>query len=581
MPQELEKYFMNEEHNLVICDTQWHIRSVSAGFLLFLGQGATQSTLMGQELGAVLQEHLGWECSFSQGAAATGVLVQTGEKGSTLVVRWNQLSCEKRSVYLVDIFSLSVQAVSDFCEKSNPDLDILLDSVHDGIWIIDGEGITRRVNKSMERIADIRKEEVVGRHVAEAMELKKFSACVTLHALQEKRPVTMFDDYANGRRCLNTSTPIMDEDGEVVRVIAVIRDITEFDEMHRKLTELERANEAYKNRLLSIDDEEMLGIVGGSLVARQFRLQLQKAARTDAPSLLLGATGTGKSLAAKAIHEMSSRKEAPFISVNCGGIPATLIESELFGYEKGAFTGALRSGKRGVFEMAQEGTLFLDEIAELPLSVQGTLLHVLDELPFRRVGGTSSIQTDVRIIAATNKDLEAMVAQGEFREDLFYRLRVMVIQIPSLKERSEDIPDIARYLLQVLEGTQSTKALSPPVMSLLMSYGWPGNVRELRAVLRYMLATSEHEAFRVEDLPPYLLAAMPAGRAIAPSSKSLRRAVEDLEKSMLTTALQETGSTYKAAKLLKVSQSTIVRKAQRYKIGLIALEHDSHATKKK
>lgn len=451
--------------------------------------------------------------------------------------------------------------------------ELLFDSLHDGIWIIDGRGITISVNKAMERIANIRREDVVGKHVAEASKDLGFSHCVTLRALEEKRAVTMFDDYANGTRCLNTSTPIFyagDTNGhssnKVWRVIASIRDITELKKMQERLAELEVANQHYKDKLNHIGACH-LGLVGSSEPTTALRSDITKAARSNAIVLVLGETGTGKTHAAQSIHNKSARKDGPFVALNCGGIPPTLIESELFGYERGAFTGASNKGKKGVFEQAQGGTLFLDEIAELPMATQATLLHFLDDFTFRRVGGTSTVQSDVRIIAATNKKLENLVARGEFRADLFYRLRVVVVTIPALRHRPEDVPALMQHFLNSLEG-QRQRTFSAAMLNALANYTWPGNVRELRGLVQYLHTMCDREMFDMDDLPNHIRHDLPSGMPKFIQNHSLKEAVEELEKRMLITALQELKSTYKVAKHLKISQSTVVRKAQKYKFNL-------------
>ncbi len=442
---------------------------------------------------------------------------------------------------------------------------VLLDSIHDGIWVIDANGITIRINSAMEHIAGIKYDDVVGKHVMEAMHVYKFTSCVTLHALELKRTITMFDDYANGKRCLNTSTPIFDDDGNVWRVIASIRDMTELEQSQSHFIEVNTENQ---NAELSPETQENFGIIGTSYSIIELRKKILKASKTEATCLILGDTGTGKSLVAKRIHGMSSRKKMPFIALNCGAIPVHLIESEFFGYDKGSFTGALREGKKGVFELAKGGTLFLDEIAELPLATQAALLHVLDDGVFRRVGGANIIKSDVRIILATNKNLEEMVANGTFREDLFYRIRVLPIEISALRDRVEDIPTLAYHFLHRLEGNK--RNFSSELLNILKNHDWAGNIRELAALVEYLVTMCEKNLFSIEDLPAYFLkdkGLKEVGKnPFNIDNMSLQEALEYTEKTLIKHALEECSSTYKAAKKLKVSQSTIVRKTQKYNL---------------
>lgn len=450
---------------------------------------------------------------------------------------------------------------------------MLLDSLHDGIWIIDAKGITLNVNKAMERIAGIKAEDVVGKHVREAANEGYFSTCVSLQALAKKHTVTMFDDYPNGKRCLNTSTPLFDDQGNVYRVIALIRDMTELEALQRKLADLEEETKMYKAGLEYLESALDEGFVGYSAAMRRLRREVAKAARSTAVTLILGETGTGKTHAAKVIHNLSTRRDRPFIAVNCGAIPATLMESELFGYEKGAFTGAAPSGRIGLFEQANKGTLLLDEIGELPLPMQAKLLQVLDGQSFRRVGGTKTISVDVRVIAATNKNLPKMVTEGTFREDLFYRLRVLSVDIPPLRERPDDIPLLAMYFLREDSHKSGiSKNFEPRVLNHFLTYSWPGNVRELHAIVQSLITMSEGEIIRVEDLPDYMRCSE-HGREESPLPCSLQAAVEEVERRLIMTALAETGSTYKAARRLRVSQSTLFRKAQKYKLELAKIEN--------
>ncbi len=445
-------------------------------------------------------------------------------------------------------------------------LHVILDSIHDGIWIIDGNGITVHVNKALKRIADITPEDVIGKHVTVPMREGKFSSCVTLQALKEKRSVTLFDDYASGKRCLNTSTPIFDHDGNVWRVVASIRDITELDMLQSRLVKTEQEIRAYKRRLDMLGQESG-GFLAGSLLMRNCLHELEKAARSSSGVLILGETGTGKSLAASIIHQKSSRASGPYITVNCAAIPPSLIESELFGYEKGAFSGAGQHGKKGYFELAHTGTLLLDEIGELPLNMQAKLLHVLDNQSFHRVGGEKSISVDVRVIAATNRPLEKLVESGEYRADLYYRLRVLSVQLPPLRQHAEDIVELTNYFLDDACNRHGiTKVFAPQVLAHFMSYSWPGNVRELRATVDFLVAMSENKLVVPSDLPRHILgaSAIPDDTGLDNTPQTLKAAVRNLEYTMVRSALLETGSTYKAAERLGVSQSTVMRKAQQF-----------------
>ena len=455
------------------------------------------------------------------------------------------------------------------------ELQVIIDSIHDGIWVIDGDGTTVYVNKALNRIAGIEARDVIGKHVTVPMKEGKFTSCITLAALERREPVTMFDDYASGIRCLNTSTPIFDNNGKIWRVVASIRDMTELEVLQARLAEAERKAHTYKVRLDSMQHVNVPGFVANSKSMQNCLRELEKAAKAPSGVLLLGETGTGKTHAAAIIHQKSPRANAPFVTVNCAAIPSSLIESEMFGYEKGSFTGAGQSGKKGYFELAHKGTLLLDEIGELPLNMQAKLLHVLDNQSFHKVGGEKSVKVDTRIIAATNRPLEQLVESGEFRADLYYRLRVLSVAIPPLREHREDIPDMAMIFLdEACKRHGTAKTFSPRVLACFAAHTWPGNVRELRASVEFLAAMTEGSVIRVSDLPHYILASSPEVAAeVEPEAddtpKGLKQAVHALEYSMIRDALQKTKSTYKAAALLGVSQSTVVRKAQQLGIAVV------------
>lgn len=481
----------------------------------------------------------------------------------------------------VRFFTIQPIAARDCLEAR--EIENILDSIHDGIWIIDGNGITLRINRAMERIAGIKSGEVVGRHVSEPLREGRFKTCVTLRALEARRPITLFDDYSNGKRCLNTSIPVFDDAGNVWRVIAAIRDMTELEDLRKRLSHLEVEKMAYRQRIEGLESQSHNGLLGESPLLHEVLQDIAKAAQTDAVTLILGETGTGKSLAARTIHEMSARVQKPFVAVNCGAIPPALMESELFGYEKGAFTGANKNGKPGMLEMAAGGTILLDEIGELSLSMQARLLHMLDGQPIYRVGGTRPLKVDARIIAATNRPLEKMVGDGLFREDLFYRLRVLCMRMPPLRERKADILILARYfLLKKGRETGVVKKLDAQAERLFIKYNWPGNVRELQSVIQSLATLCENEIITSGDLPSYMRERSESSREPVSRPRFLEEAVAEVERSMLAEALAETGSTYKAARRLGISQSSVVRKARKYGLhGRLPRETDAFGRKDK
>ena len=508
----------------------------------------------GAPLLTLLTRHGFEKASESQGTEDRGEVILHRRKGDLCFLQWSETACAEGSADLCRLVTLTAISAESFEAQATllaREYSTLLNSIYDGIWVIDADGMTVHVNQAMERIAGIRAEDVVGKHVTAAVEEGLFSTCVTLRALAEKRAVT-------------------------------IRDMTELESLQRKLADLEEETKMYKAGLAYLESALDEGFVGYSAAMRRLRKEVAKAARTEAVTLILGETGTGKTHAAKVIHNLSARRDRPFIAVNCGAIPMSLMESELFGYDKGAFTGAAPGGKPGMFELAHKGTLLLDEIGELPLPMQAKLLQVLDGHPFHRVGGTKPITTDVRVIAATNRPLAAMAAEGRFREDLFYRLRVLSVDIPPLRERPDDIPLLAMYFLREAAKKSSVKKnFEARVLNHMLTYPWPGNVRELSAIVQSLATMSDDETITVDDPPPYMRAVtgegetqpVPPGGALPPPS-SLRAAVEEVEKNLIMAALAETGSTYKAARRLKVSQSTIFRKAQRYRIGLVEVPHE-------
>lgn len=458
-------------------------------------------------------------------------------------------------------------------EAAYEELNTILDSSFDGIWISDGNGVTLRVNKNYEKFSGIKAEEVLGRSLQDLVREGYYSDSAALHVLQKGEPVTLIHEIKTGKKAMVTASPVFDKDGKIYRVITNVRDITLLSELQEKLEQMKHLQKKYECEIQELRRKKFdKDIVCNS---RSMEIALEQALRVagvDTTVLLLGESGVGKGLVAKFIHKNSKRKDNPFIKINCAAIPENLLESELFGYEKGSFTGASKEGKPGLFELAHKGTVFLDEIAKLPLHLQVKLLQAVQERNFYRVGGTRLIELDVRIIAATNKNLTEMIQKGTFREDLYYRLNVVTITIPPLRERREDIPLLISYFLDKFNGKHGyKKRLSSDVVDLLVDYRWPGNVRELENVIERLVVLSEEEVISVADLPAAIRSWQQNGEEESytiriPKNASLKKALEVVEKFLLQETLFKGGSTRSAARLLAVDQSTVVRKAQKYKI---------------
>ncbi|MDE6922029.1 MAG: sigma 54-interacting transcriptional regulator, partial [Oscillospiraceae bacterium] len=379
-------------------------------------------------------------------------------------------------------------------------LRAIVDSSYDGIYITDGRADTLWVNPAYLSISGLREEDVVGRSMWDLEREGVVSQSGTLIALTQRRPVTLQQTFRTGKRALITSTPSFGDHGEIDMVVTNVRDMTDFYDLQAKYRE---AQERYHTE---IELSRRRVLAGAELIAADpttlaVLRQAEKVAALDATVLLTGETGVGKEQFARFIFKNSPRREGRFITVNCGAIPPSLIESELFGYEKGAFTGAARD-KMGLFELADKGTLFLDEIGDLPLGMQVKLLRVLQERCIKRVGATRDIPVDVRFIAATNRDLEEMVRVKTFREDLFYRLNVVPLTIPPLRERREDIIPLADAFLEELNKKYGfKKQFSTSAFQAMEEYGWPGNVRELKNVVERMVILSLDDVIRAGELP--------------------------------------------------------------------------------
>lgn len=443
----------------------------------------------------------------------------------------------------------------------------MLESSFDGIWITDGQGMVLFANSANATLIGVSREELVGKSTQLLLDKGVFAKSAILDAIQQKKRVSKVGyNYLTKLTVLATATPILDEAGMVKYVFNNVRDITALNDLQSNLQEKDEIIRQQTRQLESMK----IRLGEGTIIAHSkafgevVKLSQRVAAFDGATVLILGESGTGKELVAELIVNNSPRKNKPFLQINCGAIPENLVESELFGYEKGAFTGADSKGRKGLFEAADGGTVFLDEIGDLPLHIQVKLLRVLQQRKVTRVGGTEPIQLNVRIIAATNQNLEAMVREGRFREDLYYRLNVVSISIPPLRERKEDIiPLIHHFLSSVNQKYQTQKSIYSDTIDIFENYGWPGNVRELENLVENLVITTPGDMIRRKNLPEKFHSA--AETLHSGNISPLKSVVERAEYNAILYALKKYGSVRRAAAALEVNPSTITRKLQTFK----------------
>jgi TyrR family helix-turn-helix protein/PAS domain S-box-containing protein len=460
-------------------------------------------------------------------------------------------------------------------ELSN-EIDAIINFSSDEIYVTDAQGTTLRVNRTFEENSGVPVAEVIGRSVYELEKEGIFKPSVARLVLEQKSKMTVVQEYQNNKKVLVTGTPVIDSNGSVSRVIINTRDTLKLNLLKAELDEIENLKERYCQELLELQEGQAgaKNIISKSKAMKQLLNMARKVAEVDSTVLLLGETGVGKGLLAKFIHDHSPRRNNIFVTINCGAIPETLLESELFGYESGAFTGADRKGKVGKIELAHNGTLFLDEIGDLPASLQVKLLHVLQEGSITRVGGNKEIKLNVHFLAATNRSLLRMVETGAFREDLYYRLNVIPLEIPPLRDRSDDIKPLTLTFLEKFNiKYRKSKSFNPSTMSFLQHYHWPGNVRELENLIERLLIVIHDDVIEPYHLPETIkMANMNLHEyrdSLLTHTQPLQKVLDDMEKRVLEKLYNQVGNTYKIAEILKVNQSTVVRKLQKYGIHKI------------
>lgn len=458
-------------------------------------------------------------------------------------------------------------------KELNRELQAIIDSSYDGIIITDAEGQVIRVNDAHERITGIKSEVIQGKSMRQLVDEGHYSKSVVDAVLRQGKAVTLMERVKGGvtntKYLLVTGSPVRDAKNGIARVVINVRDLTELSHLRQQLEETRELSERYRSELTQMRSRmvEQRGIVFNSPRMQDLLVMVMRVAQVDSTILILGESGVGKEVVAKLIHTESLRNEGPFIKINCGAIPENLLESELFGYDPGAFTGASKEGKLGMFELAHNGTLFLDEIGDLPLSLQVKLLRTIQDREIVRVGGNKPRAVNVRILAATNHNLEEMVQRGLFREDLYFRLNVVPLFIPPLRMRREEIiPLVYAFIAKYGKAYSITKEFAPEVFDIFLNYDWPGNVRELENIVERLMVTTPDTMVTSEHVPANLLP-----RPIKSENPSvivrgilpLKKAVSELERQLISRAVSEMGSTYKAAAVLGVNQSTVVRKMKR------------------
>lgn len=462
-------------------------------------------------------------------------------------------------------------------ELALPDLERCLHEQKDGLLITNGEGIGLWVNGAMRKVVGLTPDYFIDKPIKHLFEKGIFRyQAVTERARCGKNELTDIQAVSNGNTVLVTSVPVMNKKGQIEYMITTVRNMAQLRKAPRTGSG-EPLNRADLDSVL-----RRLGIVYRSRAMGRLIDLVARVAATDATVLITGETGVGKEVIARLIHELSPRRNRPFLKINCAALPKELVESELFGYEPGAFTGARAGGKVGLFEAADGGTLLLDEVGEMPLDMQAKLLRVLQEQEVLRLGGTRTRSVNVRVLAATNVELWRLVNEGRFRPDLYHRLNVIPLEVPPLRARPEDIPLLLGHYLRLYCGQYRVKRLiGPEALKRLLSYSWPGNVRELANLVHRLVLVADRTEITPQLLPDYVGGEMSLGALLAISPlglpdpqvgplrhRSLQEIVADVEREVIELTLTEAPSIREAARRLGISHSTLLSKVKKYNLKI-------------
>lgn len=478
-----------------------------------------------------------------------------------MITEWNYQQkingLEKLNVSLQEQLEIALQKIKELTQ--------ILNSSYDEIFVTDAEGNVLFVSDSCKYFTGLPPESFIHKNIFELVEKGIITDSVTIKTMQTQTVQSNEQNYPNGKTVLATAKPVFDDEGKLYRIVTNSRDISELVEMKRRLAEIHALQQE------NLDEAIIEKAVGRQKLITQSKNMVNtlkladRVAPLDSSIFIHGESGVGKGVLARIIHEYSPRNGHSFVQVNCGAIPESLLESELFGYEAGAFTGANKQGKTGLVEMADGGTLFLDEIGEMPLELQVKILHLVQDKTFKKVGGTTEKHVDIRIISATNKDLLQMIEEKKFRQDLYYRLHVVPLRIPPLRKRKQDILVLTDYFLNQFNQKYSQQIeLDENAKLLLQLQKWRGNVRELENFIEQIVVTANKPLISIEDLPFAIDHRISHENSLSLQQLPLKRAVEETEKQVLTYALKKYKSTRKMAKALGVNQTTIMRKLHKY-----------------
>ncbi|MGE5379673.1 MAG: sigma 54-interacting transcriptional regulator [Methylocystaceae bacterium] len=504
----------------------------------------------------------------------TVTYIQKYRTGKTLRVTGNPIFDSKGELARILISIEDVSELDDISQQLNyvrqreEEVNSIIEASFDSIFLTDAEGQVLSINSAYTRITGFTPKEIVGKNCRDLLREGFIDRSETLEVIATREPVTFTQKLKNGKTLLVTGNPIFNKKGDLSRVLTNGRDITELNRLRQEVEHAHSLKQHYENELKKFQAESSNSFVFTSQKMIDIFDMIIHLGKVDTTILIQGESGVGKEVIAQEIYKNSLRQDKPLIRINCAAIPESLLESELFGYEAGSFTGAKKEGKMGIFELADQATLFLDEIGELPLHLQAKLLRVLQEKEIVRIGSPKPISVDVRLITATNRDLREMVKNGEFRQDLYYRLNVVPITIPPLRERREDIPSLVnRFLNNFNKKYGFNKSVDTSVMDILINYSWPGNVRELRNVIERLVVTTPQTVISEVTINDAIRDQHGSNTGVYQRQIDLREMVAEYEKGIILDYVARYKSTRKTAVALGLSPTTLCRKASGYGIS--------------